>query len=66
MQTSHLMLGCSEIASTSCVDAFDELAVLVASMIHDFKVSVCCSSAELALTSRHWMSHLVCVCSTPA
>jgi hypothetical protein len=38
MQTAHIMLDCPEVALSNCVDALDELAVLVAAMVHDFKV----------------------------
>lgn len=37
MQTAHIMLDCPEVALSNCVDALDELAVLVAAMVHDFK-----------------------------
>ena len=38
MQTAHIILGCPEVSSSGCLDAIDELAVLIAAMIHDFKV----------------------------
>ncbi len=38
LQTAHIMLSCPEIALSGCVDALDELVVLVAAIVHDFKV----------------------------
>jgi hypothetical protein len=38
MQTAHIMLSCPEVTASGCLDAVDELAILIAAMIHDFKV----------------------------
>jgi hypothetical protein len=61
MQTAHIMLSCPEVAQSGCVDALDELAVLVAAMIHDFRVSSTPGRLLLRVPSP-WTSPLLAPC----